>query len=1004
MAKSAFRSTIFIFFAFLWLLTASAAVYGGGSRDPDLSRADALIKDREYDQAILILSDLARRNPDRFDQVQHRLRKIAKIREEFNRTANQLIDTLLNDPDNSEKILALTRRLSSLENETSPLLSGFLSRTQEIAQFNVTRNQFMRILQRGRELLDRGESAAAIQAYSGGMGFMRSEFFAARYGAEIENGALRETERINSILASFQQNAAQMEAVSAELVRAVNAGETARFQEIINRLTPVIDRFTALKQGLYTSSNTLDRLLDRIRTIDPEIGDRNHLSFISMVINGRQGEPIQEGMLGAFEASWRNSIGLCLSAITSNIRNINSQSLAAFNAEDYPAVAASSGRIQNYAALTPLFFEKHRAFNEGARAQTTTIFQNVILRNDIPSFLEIRALTEANNSLIQAASIAGRRNVDRSSLTRWQSGSISASEALRSEQQVKSTLAGIQTSIEEIVTRANQANTEINTYQNIAHIRNALDAIEKLRSAVRSEELLSAQRYYNIAYHVLQNNLTERRAQMERGRNFLNGQRRTGENNTVVIYRYPSEALEELTAMLAALAVDLQNGNSILEQYRNEPQIIAANANVSGTRSNYQSLVNEIDNIRTQGLALFETARSQTSLAEAHRQEGERLLREAQTAFQRQNYDTARERLQRASERFNNSLEIQESVSMRQSWDNQMIVLGQAINQAENETIITEVRNLLNSARDLYFAGNFQQAEDSLTRARNRWRLTNADENAEVLNWLGIVRTAMSANSSRVIPPTAPLYPEMSQLLSQAQRNFEEGVRHINAGRRTPGLEKFEEARQLTREVRMMFPINQEAGLLELRMEQFTDPAAFNASFEQRLNNAVAGTKQRSMESLADLQNLAEINPRYPNIRAIINQAEIDVGLRPPPPNPADIARSRELTASARRILEGNISTQYEVAITQIDQAIALNPNNTDAARIKDRLLNRMSVPGGIVLTSEDEEDYQRALREFSAGNNLVAYAVVERLLQNPRNRNITKLIELQRRIQSVLL
>jgi hypothetical protein len=62
-----------------------------------------------------------------------------------------------------------------------------------------------------------------------------------------------------------------------------------------------------------------------------------------------------------------------------------------------------------------------------------------------------------------------------------------------------------------------------------------------------------------------------------------------------------------------------------------------------------------------------------------------------------------------------------------------------------------------------------------------------------------------------------------------------------------------------------------------------------------------------------------------------------------------------------------------------------------------------MNVPGAIVLNSEDEEQYQRAVRELQSGNNLVALAIVDRLLQNPKNHNITKLTELQRRIQSVL-
>ncbi len=169
------------------------------------------------------------------------------------------------------------------------------------------------------------------------------------------------------------------------------------------------------------------------------------------------------------------------------------------------------------------------------------------------------------------------------------------------------------------------------------------------------------------------------------------------------------------------------------------------------------------------------------------------------------------------------------------------------------------------------------------------------------------------------------------------------------------------------------------------------------------MRNAIAGTKRRSIESFADLQNLAEINPRYPNLRAIITQAEIDMGYRPPPPNPANIARSRELTDSARRIFESNATTQYEVALTQLNEAITLNPQNTEATQVRDRLLSRMSVPGGIVLSSEDEADYQRALRELNLGNSLVALSLVERLMQNPKNRNITKLVELQRRIQSVL-
>jgi len=1002
MAKCVHRSVIFIFFSCFWLITALTPVFGGGNREPDLLRADALIENKEYDEAILVLTEYARQNPERFDRAQTRLRRIFAIQEEFNRNADELIHTLLNDPDNSEKILALTIRLSELQNADSPLMENFVYRTRDIAEFNVSRNRLRDIMERGRALLDRGDHLAAMQMYAGGMDLMRNEFFAAGYGQEIESQVYWETEKINTMLASYREESANIGSIAAELSRAISSGNLAIVYDLNNRLTPAVERYTRLKRELVSAVTTYDRILEWIRESDPEIGDRSHLSFLSVIIHGRPGD-FQEGMLGAFDVHWKNSVGLCLNAIISYVERMHNSALALFNAGEYNSAAASLSGIERYTDFSPVFFERQLRFYEEKRAQSITLYGDLVLNQDLPSYLGIRALREANALLVRAANVSVPQNYYQASLTDWREGRLTIGEALEREERVNAVLNDTQDEIEEILKDGRQTEIDINIHYQTAYVTNALDAIERRRLSVIAEQRLSVQRYYEIVYIDLQSRLASRREELARGRSFLEGQSRVNDAGVAVVYRYPSQAQTELDAMLLALTADLEQGASVMTRHRNELQEISSDEQVSMLRAGTQEVINDLTGIRNQGLALLDTARGQTALAENHRQEGERLFREAQTAFQRQNFEVARERLQRASERFTSSLEVQESATIRQAWDTQLINLGQAINQAENEMIIVEVRNMVNNARDSYFAGNFQQAEDNLLRARNRWRVTNAEENEEVMYWLGIIRGAMSARSNRVILPTAPLYPEMSQLLSRAQKNYEEGILMINAGQRSRGLAKFEEARQLTREVKLMFPVNQEAGLLELRMEQFTDPAAFNAAFEQRLNTAVAGTERRSIEAFADLQNLAEINPRYPNMQAIINRAEIAMGYRPPPPNPANIARSSELTVSANRILEGNISTQYEVALERINEAIRLNPNNEEAARVKDRLLNRMSVPGGIVLTSEDEEDYQRAMRELQAGNNLVAFALVERLMQNPRNRNITKLIELQRRIQSVI-
>jgi hypothetical protein len=243
----------------------------------------------------------------------------------------------------------------------------------------------------------------------------------------------------------------------------------------------------------------------------------------------------------------------------------------------------------------------------------------------------------------------------------------------------------------------------------------------------------------------------------------------------------------------------------------------------------------------------------------------------------------------------------------------------------------------------------------------------------------------------------------MSQLLSDARKIYDEGVRLLNGGRRQDGVARLNEAKFKTQEVRLMFPVNQDAGILELQIDQVIDPSAFNSSFQRRLNEAVAGTRRGSVQSFADLQNLAQINPRFPGIQNAVNQAEIDMGYRPPPPDPRNLARSNELTTQAQQIIDRNVRAEFPIALEQLNQALLLNPNNTQAMSQKDRVQTLLGGGGSVVLSNTAEREYQRAVQELQQGNTIVALSIVQQLLQNPQNRNSTRLLELQRRIESIL-
>jgi hypothetical protein len=94
----------------LWALMvcfslSTPALHAGGRKEPNLNRADGLILEKQYDEAIRILSGFAQINPERFSDAQNRLKRIYQVRDEFNAIADMLLDELvLEDPD-SGKVL-----------------------------------------------------------------------------------------------------------------------------------------------------------------------------------------------------------------------------------------------------------------------------------------------------------------------------------------------------------------------------------------------------------------------------------------------------------------------------------------------------------------------------------------------------------------------------------------------------------------------------------------------------------------------------------------------------------------------------------------------------------------------------------------------------------------------------------------------------------------------------------------------------------------------------------
>ena len=1010
---------LFWLFVFLYSLTVPS-LYAKGKQEQDLALADRLISEKLYDDAIKVLSDFAKRNPNRFDEAQQRLQQVYRIRDEYNSIADEIIDELISEDPDMEKILNMTNRLEELESSTNPQVAAFIRRTRELALFNYNRQRLARILNQGRLLLDQGNYEEALQTYLSGIDIYQDEFFAAGYGEIIEQRVTWGIDCLYKVVETFPQAAPPVLTAVTEIIRDTEQGSLpARIGELYSRLSGVMNRVIELQQLLYETINYYSMQFDEFQKLDSTIGDRNFLSFAIRLIQGRSGEDIQEGMLGAVEGYWNSVVGLAEDALQKRADEVYAAGLGAGFNREYASSRQSFISAQGYSVYPLYLIEKYYSLKEDGNPATVQLYNQEVLSEKADVFLKYQSMIEAMQFMVQGSELGISFNTsnqgDKNSVERWRSGEMRAADALSQEQVLQGVLGSLNREVDALLSRVNQREAEMqnlqteleeNEFQNlnfIQYINNAQAVIGGLRSLVLGERQQSSIRYYTIANGEMEKRLAGRQGQFTEGTSLIGGISRTTEDRGTVVEHFPAEGLTIITGMIDAVAADTREGNALLSRYSAEPQEITANRGVTELQNNAQAIMAELSSILTQGQNLVTPTRNQIAQADAYRLDGIRYFREAQNALSGQNFDTARDRVTRAAEQFNNSLAIQESSVLRNEWYTQLVGLGLEINRLENEMVIRDVREMVNTARTAYFQGSFERAEDLLVRAQNRWHVTNPDDDEEVSYWLNIVRGAVSLRSGRIIPVTAPLYPEMSQLLSEARKGYDEGVRYLETGRRTEGLAKFNEARQKTREVKLMFPVNQEAGMLDLRMDQVIDPRAFESSFEQRLRTAITGTERRSIEAFAELQNLAEINPRYPGMAGIITQAEIAMGIRPPPPDPRAVARSSELASSAQRILDSGNTAQFEVALTQINESISLNPNNTQATAVKDRLLSRMSTPSAVVMNSQDEAAYNQALMEYQRGNYIMALAIVQRLLQNPQYRNISKILELQRRVQALL-
>jgi hypothetical protein len=1004
----------------LWFfIPGQGRVYGEGKQEDTLSTADTLIAERKYNEAILLLTQYIKNNPDRFDDAQRRLQRIIKLREDYNKIADDLLNILVSDPTNDERKLAMIRQLEGLEAAPNRAAREFILKTKETALFTYNRALFEKIMADGRSLIDKGDYSNATKRYTDGFSLYREEFYQAGYGDIIVNS-------VNKGLKDVQQNLVTFNTLQPELQKRIDAfinltttiSFSTNLEPIVTAYTELEDlllQYAQVRNALSSIGRGFESQYALLQSADPTLGDSSFLPFAFRFILGRKTEIQPEGIVGALDTFWIKGVNSLETAV---IRSLNGL-YARYNDEYHNnPLALEEGKIEQLRALSDFTLRVCSVWSSVAVKEfqyQMTNYGKSIAVNKIPIYLSIQALLENTNTLTDYYKVLKDYLViveqQKLLFESWKTGQASIDRTITGLQGVREQLINLRNTLKMYETNATKRLQYYNAYQDsaialesgITQLQNGLNSLVFLEQHMNNQELSLVSQKYTVENAGITTNLSARTAAYDKALNLLQGVQLTSQSGSTYLAKYPKESFPLLSDLDRLLSADIQKARALLTSYTAEPAVITNDLLIQKLQNETADLLQKLEVLQSQVRSNRTIAQQQSALADSLKLEGDRRFTEAQSALRSLNFDLARQRLQQSGERYDASLAVQESQELRSLRDQRLLSLAAEISRTENETVVRDVRRLITEAKKSYFTGDFTRAEDTLLQAQNRWKTTNVDDEPEVAYWLTLARSALSIKTGRTIPVTAPLYPEMSQLLNAAQQAFEAGKSLLSAKKRTEALEQFDMARKKIQEVRILFPLNQEAGLLELQIDQLIDPAAFAANFRERLNTAQAKLASQPQEGYAELQDLYTINPGYPGLKAIIERAEIQLGLRLPPPDPKAIARSNELVAAARRIIDTNTRSQFPVALAQLNEALKLNPNNEQAVALKDRIQTDVGGQATVVLSSAAEREYQRAVQELQNGNTIVALAIVEQLLQDPKNKNSTKLVDLHKRIQSRL-
>ncbi|MFO8065533.1 MAG: hypothetical protein ACQETQ_06005 [Spirochaetota bacterium] len=983
---------------------------------------------------MMVLQEAMREDPEIFEEAERVMDRIRSQRAAYNEEFERLIDNLINSPEDIERTLTIIDEMEELDRFPNDRVVEQVSEARVIAQLAFDRDRAATIMEEGLALLEDDEYASAVETYLSGFELQRERFLERDYGNVFENRTDDAVDEVRSSAQAFVSLAPRYRDSSTALVEAAQEDAVGPLPELVDEYTDVFEEIDERLSAVSEGVSILSEQAEEVRSMRPEDPVDWHIRLVRQLSAGRDNVEVLEGIAGAMQLAQSDSRSEVVEALSERtdvhlaqaaellqqrlwdeglgeLRIAEEQAqaavtLSAVGTEAAPDLPVTEATEVLSPELRALFADQHvRRETAVARGDLAETMDAVDARRvPLPVAAELPPLFASKVALAESVESLRQQVAEWRQQAEEYESLVPAVVSETVSSYVSETESALETRLDEVVEH------ETATLDRIADIRfSRLAQRFETQQGVYDEGVSRLDGVEEVVEQVDQTvgeeleDIEEAEAPEEEA-DEGEGDEADEVQEVTVVYRYPDEALERFLEAEEDLADLRGDVTSALESYRQEDEYVRADQRIQTRIEDTESLLAEVDELSEQVAGRITAARDQIARAEDLREEGDQFVSETRQAIDNLEIEEARETWQSARDSYFDSLELQQDAAFREEVDQLITDLGAEIQEARNRRIVQEVRQQIDEARTLYEQESYQDAYNILTEARESWAQTNVDPNPEIERLLGYVNAALNFEGTRSLTETEPLYPVLSSYLNVAKQDFSQARTMID-GNRVP-----EEADQLLARaednvdnVTAVRPFNWEARILKLRILRLRDSENFDEVFERRYEEAVEQKDTDPQEALTAFETLAAIDSDYPGIEDQIVELEIELGIRPDPVTEAQIAEANRLYQQAQNTISGGGEAQRRAAISMLEEAVTLDPENSDAQTLLDRLRIESGGQATATLNSAEEQQFRRAEELFIEDNLAQAYAIVQQLLQDEKNQSYPPLVDLEERIASRL-